>query len=233
MCGIYASICRRKDLTVSKPLQDCLVNRGPDHIGNVQKAIRLSGQEDLYLTCIATVLSLRGHGITQQPLLSQSTNSILCWNGEAWSIKGHAVSGNDGAAVLAALDVAIGHDAILDVFRAIEGPFAFIYYDARDGGHIYFGRDRLGRRSLLVHDEDSFVLSSVADSGILGWKEVEADGLYTLDVSKLGDLRSDIMQAAQRHEWLPEGHEGWVSSGDPHRRVPDFVTYHGAQRCLI
>ena len=217
MCGIYASISRRKDTSASKTLQGYLVNRGPDYIGNVRRTIRLDGQADIYLTCIATVLSLRGHGITQQPLVSQSTGSILAWNGEAWAIGGHSVSENDGLAVLAALDGAVSHEAVLDVFRAVEGPFAFTYYDPRDGGRIYFGRDRLGRRSLLVHDEDDLALSSVADPHIAGWREVEADGVYTLEIRNLGDAHPGTftMRAAERHGWLPGGHEGLVSAGDP------------------
>lgn len=212
MCGIYASISRRKDLPLSEKLRDHLVNRGPDHIGNVQETISAGGQSDLYLTCVATVLSLRGHGITQQPIVSQATNSVLCWNGEAWTIDGDSVSGNDGAAVLGALDAAVGQEATLDVLRAIEGPFAFIYYDQRDG-RVYFGRDRLGRRSLLVHDEDDFVLSSVADLDVPGWVEVEADGVYVLDVRSMSDVAPGgiSMRVAERHGWLPEGHEEYVS----------------------
>lgn len=231
MCGIYASISRRKDLSVSNALRDNLVSRGPDHIGNVQRTIRSDAEAELHLTCVATVLSLRGHGTTPQPLVSQSTSSVLCWNGEAWSLKGRPIVGNDGASVLAALDAAVGHEAVLDVFRAVEGPFAFIYCDARDGGRVYFGRDRLGRRSLLVHDEDDFVLSSVADPGIAGWREVEADGVYTLNVSSLGDMRSGniAMRAAKRHGWLPEGHEEYVSRGDLYRGVAGAAAYHGVK----
>lgn len=213
MCGIFASISRRKDPLLSQPLRDYLVNRGPDHIRNVQRTIGPPGhQAGLYLTCIATVLSLRGHGITEQPLVSPATNSILCWNGEAWTIEGLPISGNDGAAVLEALDAAAGHDGILDVLRAVEGPFAFIYYDPR-GGRIYFGRDRLGRRSLLVHDEGDFLLSSVADPRATGWREVEADGVYVVDVDGLGDPPAGniTMRAAERRGWLPEGHEEYVS----------------------
>lgn len=233
MCGIFASVRRRKDSPVSQPLRDYLVNRGPDHIGTVQRIIRLGDQAELCLTCVATVLSLRGHGITEQPLVSQDTNSILCWNGEAWSIGGCPVYANDGAAVLGALDGAVGHENILGVLRAVEGPFAFVYYDPR-GGRIYFGRDRLGRRSLLVHDEDDFLLSSVADPSVTGWREVEADGVYTLDVSGLDDASSGCitMHTAERHGWLPGANEEYVSRGDLCRRVIGDVTYL-TRRCLI
>ena len=229
MCGIFASISRCKDPPVSQPLRDYLVNRGPDHIGNVQRTVGRGDQAGLYLTCIATVLSLRGHGVTEQPLVSSVTNSILCWNGEAWTIEGRPVSGNDGAAFLEALDAAVGHEGILNVFRAVEGPFAFIYYDLREG-RIYFGRDRLGRRSLLVHDEHDFLLSSVADPNVTTWREVEADGVYVVDVNGLGDAPSGgiTMHTAERHGWLPEGHEEYVSCRDLYHGVVRAVTYHKA-----
>lgn len=234
MCGIFASISRRENPPLSQPLRDCLVNRGPDHIGNVQKIVGQGDHTGLYLTCIATVLSLRGHGITEQPLVGPATDSILCWNGEAWTIDGRSVTGNDGAAVLRALDVAVGHEGILDVFRAVQGPFAFIYYDPR-GGRIYFARDRLGRRSLLVHDEDDFLLSSVADPTVTGWKEVEADGVYVVDVKGLGDARprNITMHTAERHGWLPEGQEEYVSCGDLCHGLVGIVTYHEAKMSNI
>ncbi|SPN97586.1 related to asparagine synthases [Cephalotrichum gorgonifer] len=218
MCGIFASVSRRKHLPLSAALQEYLANRGPDHTGNVLKTINPSPDDPelcLYLTCVSTVLSLRGQGVTPQPLVSQTAGSILCWNGEAWKIEGHAVAGNDGARVLAALESAVGLEATLDVLRAVEGPFAFIYYDPRDGGRIYFGRDRLGRRSLLVHDQGDLILSSVADPGLDGWAEVEADGVYVLDVGSLGgDVHAGTitMRMAERHGWLPAGYEDYMSN---------------------
>ena len=49
----------------------------------------------------------------------------------------------------------------------------------------YLGRDILGRRSLVVRqDEDGLYLSRVCDGSISkDWKEIEVDGLYFLDLS--------------------------------------------------
>jgi asparagine synthetase B (glutamine-hydrolysing) len=54
---------------------------------------------------------------------------------------------NDGQAVLNALEDR-GNKTIPEVFLGIEGPFAFIYYDTLSK-QIWFGRDPLGRRSLM------------------------------------------------------------------------------------
>ncbi|CAI4213735.1 unnamed protein product [Parascedosporium putredinis] len=140
MCGIYASVSRHGRLPPSSALESQLVQRGPDHIGSTQAYVPSSdssssnsepGEESpgLSLTFVATVLSLRGNGITQQPVVSEVSGAILCWNGEAWSLGGDAIAGNDTAAIISTLDQASGQDAVLDVLRSIDGPFAFIYYD--------------------------------------------------------------------------------------------------------
>ena len=63
----------------------------------------------------------------------------------------------------------------------LPGPFAFVFLDKRHG-QLYFGRDRLGRRSLVSKydfDLGTFELCSI--SGEKGfWLEVEADGVYQL-----------------------------------------------------
>lgn len=79
----------------------------------------------------------------------------------------------------------------------IEGPFAFVYYEA-DGGRIWFGRDALGRRSLLTirpKDEESqegseermgiFLASVAPDGGGEGGEEVEAgQGVFYISISE-------------------------------------------------
>ncbi|KAL2172915.1 hypothetical protein VTG60DRAFT_93 [Thermothelomyces hinnuleus] len=89
-----------------------------------------------------------------------------------------------------------GVDAQLDVLRGIEGPFAFVYYDAV-AGTVLYGRDRLGRRSLLAAaptGDGGLTLCSVAGEAGGGWEEVEADGIYVL---RLGGEA-----VRERHEWV-------------------------------
>jgi len=138
---------------------------------------------------MSTVLALRGGQVTPQPFVDASSGSALCWNGEAWKIGQDPVEGNDGQAVFTLLIQATSSKklpsettiAILEVLRSISGPFAFVFLDKRHG-QLYFGRDRLGRRSLVSKydfDLGTFELCSI--SGEKGfWLEVEADGVYQL-----------------------------------------------------
>ncbi|KAK4146066.1 uncharacterized protein C8A04DRAFT_10072 [Dichotomopilus funicola] len=207
MCGIHALITRTpsppsassqslpsnnntKSNHLSPTLTRDLRARGPDHIGHVERHRPGSGDEAGWtLRFTSTVLALRGDHVARQPLTGVGdSSSVLCWNGEAWRVDGELVEGNDGEVVLTRLLRAIGGngggvDAVLDVLRGIEGPFAFVFYDAV-AGRVFFGRDRMGRRSLLMalREEGGLELCSVAGESCEGWKEVEADGVYVVTV---------------------------------------------------
>lgn len=220
MCGIHVVVSRKPDVDTAilpSTLRHCLCNRGPDHFGQVTTRL---GQASLTFT--STVLSLRGDHVTKQPFQDVTTGLVLCWNGEAWQINRQPVEGNDGETIFELLVEASrkssetgSRDPILDVFRSINsitGPFAFVYYDA-PSETLYFGRDRLGRRSLLIcrdEDDGSFVLSSVAGACLEHWKEVESDGIYTLHLGR------DFLPV--QHPWRlpvePSGNE----------RVEDYVS---------
>lgn len=152
------------------------------------------------------MLSLRGDHVIKQPLLDQASSSVLCWNGEAWKIDGRQVWGNDAEIVFNLLLKATIRDGmdqsrdglvnisvtdqIMGVFSRIEGPYAFVYYHA-PSAQIYYGRDVLGRRSLLTNTntKDSFVISSICSPDAADeWAEVEADGIYRLDLCVDGDV---------------------------------------------
>ncbi|KAJ4016632.1 hypothetical protein NW752_003759 [Fusarium irregulare] len=196
MCGIHASITTSSDQALSSELERCLCNRGPDHTGTVKTQLD-NGQGELFFSFTSTVLSLRGDHVAKQPLVDPVTGSVLCWNGEAWAIRGEPVQGNDGEAILALLaEASQGSGDVMDVLRAIEGPFAFIYLD-KPAQRLYYGRDRLGRRSLLVKEGLPFALSSIAETPVEGWTEVEADGYYTLDLSV--DISGGLL--SERHDW--------------------------------
>lgn len=208
MCGIHAAISKVGNCPVTSALERRLRNRGPDHIGSV--TCRLddgTGVASTVLTFTSTVLALRGDHVTKQPLVDTDSSSVLCWNGEAWKIQGKPVEGNDGEAVLALLTKArqeASSDAetvVLEALRSIEGPFAFIYFD-KPAKRLYYGRDRLGRRSLLVKGGEPFFLASISDSTSSGWSEVEADGCYVLQLNGGDAVTRELVPT--RYDWVKD-----------------------------
>lgn len=187
--------------------EQLLGNRGPDSKDQFhtevfeQDSVEQDSAEHistrkLFLTFISTVLSLRGHSLVPQPLVDKATGSVLCWNGEAWKIGGAVIANNDTQAIFKRfldgasrgsshrVDPKKTQDGVISVLNSLSGPYAFAFYDATSR-QLYFGRDSLGRRSLLkrIGPDSDFYLSSVTDPAERqGWAEVDADGLYIIDL---------------------------------------------------
>ena len=190
MCGIFFALSNNAHLEPDTNTRRLLENRGPDATG--LHRITLGHHQDRYhATFLSTVLSLRGTAIVDQPLKDDASGSVLCWNGEAWSIRRQHVTSNDSQAVFALLLEACAGSAIqstaavVNLLSSIRGPYAFVFYDAVHH-RVYYGRDCLGRRSLLRKStqDNSLVLSSVCDNASGDtWAEVEADGIYACDLN--------------------------------------------------
>ncbi|KAF1955931.1 hypothetical protein CC80DRAFT_414926 [Byssothecium circinans] len=195
MCGIFFSLSCQGHICPDPRTEQLLRNRGPDSYK--RHDVVLGGDPQLHATFLSTVLSLRGDAIVEQPLISKISGYILCWNGEAWSIGGQPICGNDSSAVLDALlqsrtsqtDRQSAALQTVQILSSIRGPYAFAYYDPQSN-YIFYGRDCLGRRSLLrkTAAADQLVLSSVCDNSSGDeWIEVEADGIYILDLETVLD----------------------------------------------
>lgn len=170
---------------MSQNTRDLLQHRGPDVLQE-----RYIERDGLYLTFISSVLSLRGETVVSQPLIDDQTGSLLCWNGEAWLVGNQKVTGNDSKAVfdllLSAGSVEIDQALeILDAFSHIQGPYACVFYDSRQS-QIYFGRDGLGRRSLVTTTAENgdLIISSVSTPDYKNWVEVEAHGMHVIHLVK-------------------------------------------------
>ncbi|KAI8328405.1 asparagine synthase-domain-containing protein [Blakeslea trispora] len=177
MCGILFSLESqdRIDQEEWQLLAQLNTQRGPD----AQQLIQVQ-TEHHHLQFYSTVLHLRGPKVVPQPLTR--SNNILCWNGEIFDGLSVPVGQNDTQTLMDQLEAAETEEAILSTMQQIEGPFAFVYYRA---SHqiIYFGRDCLGRRSLLWHPSSPFLLSSVGRAGQGSrWEEVPAKGIYAIDL---------------------------------------------------
>lgn len=184
----------------------------------------------------SSVLSLRGGDqaqVTTQPLVDETNGNILLWNGEIFSsdlvqINEHE---NDGFKLLNKLK---DSNELFRVFESLKGPYAFVFFE-KNTNSIFFGRDRLGRRSLLISANSDYLKSEHKSTGscILAlssvkislktsktikylneFEELKANGIYKLD---LNDMK------LQLYEWSKAGElsqaslfkESYLSSLDP------------------
>ena len=197
MCGIYCSLSPRGYFAPCEAEINRLKSRGPDSFRVVQRVVHGTNDSSHYLTFCSSVLSLRGDTVVHQPLEDPSSGSLLCWNGEAWRLDGKEVRGNDAQVIFDVLmdaayrdftnpnhDVDPSPQRIFAAISKVSGPFAFVFFDA-NSHRIFYGRDILGRRSLLTKttSDGSLLISSVVDDREPdGWAEAEAEGLYTINV---------------------------------------------------
>jgi asparagine synthetase B (glutamine-hydrolysing) len=178
MCGILFTLSS----SPSPPSQShiSLISlRGPD---STRTHTVISGRNTITFTF--SLLSVRGSQPTPQPLIDPSTGSVLCWNGEAWRIRGVPITScaSDTREVFKVLLSAPG-GKVEGVLGAVEGEFAFVFYDAPTG-MCWYGRDWAGRRSLVRRRRGSALeVASVGDEVRKeSWEEVEAGGVWRVDV---------------------------------------------------
>jgi asparagine synthetase B (glutamine-hydrolysing) len=221
MCGIFCSICPKHALKPDQQTLENLKARGPDSFKEhivVLPASQTGGSRpaSLTLTFVATVLALRGDHIQVQPLVDTHTNSVLCWNGEAWKFNSRVVSGNDTSQVfellLSASNAPRSRDEVLRVLTTIAGPFAFVYFDAISST-LYYGRDRLGRRSLMISRDAAFSLiisSNSTNSTYSSCNEVDTATIHALDLShnltELENLPWHEAQSGANRDLPPDQH---------------------------
>ncbi|KAG0289524.1 hypothetical protein BGZ96_006954 [Linnemannia gamsii] len=236
MCGILFSIQDRNvEPTESfahtwSTLQELNSRRGPSAQNSHNVALNhpstdnldpASWSNNIDMTFYGAVLHLRGDNVTRQPHVSSKGN-VLLWNGEIFD--GIAVDHheNDGRVLMDQLEAISTRchgthedhrQEFLNLMAKIEGPYAFVYFHAQSQS-VYFGRDCLGRRSLLWHksvQEDSTIglplmLTSTGYSAfrneLLQLEEVPADGIYSLS------LAFHSLKVITRHPWVPASSSG-------------------------
>ena len=217
-------------------LTELLRRRGPDSLHVIQRTATSAppsldvDTQTNHLAFVSSVLSLRGCNIVTQPLVDESSNSLLCWNGEAWRLNNQGIYENDAHAVFEILLQAsprLSNDSnilplyeeslrnVVSAISCISGPYAFVFYDAKYR-RVFFGRDSLGRRSLLIRKQANrgITIASVCDGSISGdWAEVEADGIYMLDLDTNARLVNGAVHQIDISEQDPFKVENipWVS----------------------
>lgn len=167
MCGIFARIygwSQGKQDNDNFDYNPELINRGPDSTSSISiNNILLSGY----------VLHLRGN-LTPQPYGEDSR--WLLWNGELY---GNNIFGSHN------LDLSMNDTQLIfnllkefnpvQLFSDLEACFAFIYLTPDE---LWFGRDFLGRRSLLMHSNESCTTLSSVGPGT----QVQTGGIFKLNL---------------------------------------------------
>ncbi|EGG14893.1 hypothetical protein DFA_10766 [Cavenderia fasciculata] len=222
-----------KQLTTEQLIEDLkgrLYNRGPDSLKIHQFNLSINNNNkdcnnnNVEITMISSVLGMRGP-LTIQPVVDDDGN-ILMWNGEIFGGYDIGVNDNDTSLLIDRLNRIDHHHhinnnendtdniesnsnnirEIVNTLVKIQGPFAFVYWNSKSR-RLWFGRDVLGRRSLLVNrSNDRFILSSIGsfpqgidDSKSLPkWDEVNTFGLYSIQLPS--EINNNIVYL-ERHSW--------------------------------
>ncbi|ESO11561.1 hypothetical protein HELRODRAFT_189999 [Helobdella robusta] len=152
MCGIFVLIENKSKVcdchpstTIKDQILSRLNRRGPDVIA--EKFIELS--DEYQATFIGSTLHLRGTEIQEQPL-SNEDGDLLLWNGEIFGGIQVSETENDGNILMKKLTDCKSECETLNLFASIKGPYAFVYWQAKNK-KLWIARDILGRRSLLIN----------------------------------------------------------------------------------
>ncbi|GAA5991715.1 hypothetical protein JCM10908_001105 [Rhodotorula pacifica] len=165
-------------------LTDAVRSRGPDASNAVSRRIRTDDGQELELRFFGSVLHMRGDAVTPQPLVSPA-GDVLLWNGEIFDGLEVGEHENDGLKLIEKIQH-LGPERILEAIGPVEGPYAFVYFQAAQK-RLYYGRDPLGRRSLLAcplddGGEGAFALASnapPAEDSKRPWEEVTCDAVHS------------------------------------------------------
>ncbi|KAI9512621.1 asparagine synthase-domain-containing protein [Russula earlei] len=184
--------------------------RGPDAQCRHQTTLKGVGGGIVHLDFFASELRLRGDAPVTQPHVKES-GDVLCWNGEIFEGLDVRPDENDGARLSGALS---GLDDASDVVRllgTLEGPYAFVYYHHLSR-KLFFARDPLGRRSLLVHwptnKSPHLLLASVSigTSNDFDFTDLSTEHIYALDLDGLsGETAMSLDPCLERLQRLALG----------------------------
>ncbi|KAJ3214996.1 Asparagine synthetase domain-containing protein 1 [Clydaea vesicula] len=196
MCGILFRLSQNllnDKQQIWKNLIENVSKRGPDF----QKEITLQTIKKQNLNFYSSILNLRGdkNHPTAQPLEDNAEN-LLMFNGEIFDGVNVANNENDAFKLSVELSNVNGNknksniSDYVEVMGRVRGPFSFLFLHKKLN-FLLFGRDVLGRRSLLWNlnelknnESDEFLITSVGTEGSK-YQEVPANGFYCLDLNGL------------------------------------------------
>eukprot|EP00178_Gracilaria_changii_P025623 TRINITY_DN788_c0_g1_i1.p1 TRINITY_DN788_c0_g1~~TRINITY_DN788_c0_g1_i1.p1 ORF type:complete len:585 (+),score=58.65 TRINITY_DN788_c0_g1_i1:283-2037(+) len=171
-CGTSSSSCH-------KSIQRFLDRRGPD----AQNTYITIIDESCTLQMTQTILSLRG---SQDRPDTFNGNNRLLYNGELYGGINVHNNESDTQSLFEYLNNKTStHPLIPEILDVLKGPWTIVYWHAMTK-RLYFARDCIGRRSLLMRviPGKKLILSSVApEENAVGFVEVPPAGVAFIDVS--------------------------------------------------
>ncbi|KAI4494253.1 hypothetical protein M0802_009122 [Mischocyttarus mexicanus] len=182
MCGIFCCIsqCSDANVKLSDEWERCknlVISRGPDKL--VKDFISLTDIWCCHLA--ASILWTQGLKLAVQPLIDPNGN-ILLWNGDVFSGSLAKNDTSDSITILNAFSKSLN---ITNTLRYIQGPYSFIYFQ-KSSKLLYFGRDIIGRHSLLLqlnNEKNTFTITSVGGKYFQNIIEVPAIGIFVINLS--------------------------------------------------
>nr|CAD7400783.1 unnamed protein product [Timema poppensis] len=157
---------------MEKDVSECLCRRGPD----ASSRYEVQGVPGYKAQFVGSVLWMQGRQLFGQPAIDNKGN-VLLWNGD---IFGGKLSGDTETSDTKVLLDALGEVPLLQVMCTVRGPYSFIYWN-NTSKRLWFGRDRIGRHSLLWQINTlskMLALTSVAKKSRPEFQEVPACGIF-------------------------------------------------------
>ncbi|ORY52910.1 adenine nucleotide alpha hydrolases-like protein [Rhizoclosmatium globosum] len=194
--------------------------RGPDAQTLVEFQVP-SQTSPMNAALFSSVLHLRGSCVVAQPRTHRESGSLFCWNGELFT-EDEGLKVDEGVSDTDVLFNAIFNqqlatsfkDSLLATLSSLRGPWAIVVYHA-PSSTLYFGRDMLGRRSLLVHLPNIGATSeSLQDPGF--WISSVAGSIEDRGKSQEADTSGDDGAS----EASKEGDSGWDDSDNFWHELP-------------
>lgn len=183
--------CEQDDASIELMgrLRDANAVRGPDTQHRHQTTLNSGHAVTVHLDFFVSELQLRGDAPVVQPHVTESGN-VLCWNGEIFDGLDVRPEENDGVKLFTAMNNLEDASHVVPLLGTLEGPYALVYYH-HQSRKIFFARDPLGRRSLLVHwpsnELPHLVLTSVSTgmSDCHEFIELPTEHIYALNLDNI------------------------------------------------
>ncbi|KAI3818208.1 hypothetical protein L1987_12011 [Smallanthus sonchifolius] len=211
-------------------LQSSVEGEEPAKITDLKDNFVLNNSLVGKLLFVGATLQLRGVYPITQPLVDKSGN-ILVYNGEVFGGVELGNDSNDAEVLIESLSKCCNclsheHDgtcssgkySVPEFLSKIKGPWALIYWQ-ESSKTIWFGRDALGRRSLLIHwpniKDSRLMLSSVSPPYAINgnsdfgyengpsepsfWEELPC-AVYSLSMNS-SKMNGNLVFEVRRHNW--------------------------------